>query len=174
METTYAYFSGTITLCLPFTGSHSMGIRNRLTRLMRSAYPTVNLRVIYRLTNRIGAAFSPKDRVPTSLRSQIVYRFTCRSCAASYVGRTVRHFCVRIREHSGLTLRRGRPSKKEPTNSAVWQHSKTTGHPLDSEQFSVMDSAISTYDLAIKEALHIYYSKPVLNVQSEFDSLVLF
>ena len=36
--------------------------------------------------------FSPKDFIPKSLKSRVVYQFTCASCGARYIGETNRHF----------------------------------------------------------------------------------
>ena len=38
--------------------------------------------------------FSPNDCVRNSLKSSVVYQFTCASCGARYIGETNRHFNV--------------------------------------------------------------------------------
>ena len=43
--------------------------------------------------------FSPKDFVPDSLKSRVVYQFTCASCGVRYIGETNRHFNTRVNEH---------------------------------------------------------------------------
>ena len=43
--------------------------------------------------------FSPKDFVPDSLKSHVVYQFSCASCEARYIGETNRHFNTRVNEH---------------------------------------------------------------------------
>ena len=43
--------------------------------------------------------FSPKDFVPDSLKSRVVYQFTCASCGARNIGKTNRHFNTRVNEH---------------------------------------------------------------------------
>ena len=40
-----------------------------------------------------------KDAVPRSLRSCVVYKFTCAGCNSVYVGETCRHISTRVREH---------------------------------------------------------------------------
>ena len=66
-----------IFLVLPFTGNHSLQIRQQLNKLISSAYPQINLRIIFRPACRITNFFRFKDRVPLSLRSHVVYKFTC-------------------------------------------------------------------------------------------------
>ena len=85
--------------CLPFTGSHSLQIRTQINRLCNAAYPHLNIQFIFRSSKRISS-FSPfKDKVPTFLRSGVVYLFKCRCCSASYVGQTMRHLYTRVSEH---------------------------------------------------------------------------
>ena len=43
--------------------------------------------------------FSPKDSVPDSLKSRVVYKFICAGRGARYIGETNRHFNTRINEH---------------------------------------------------------------------------
>jgi len=43
--------------------------------------------------------FSPKDLIPESLKSHVVYQFTCASCEAPYLGEINRHFHTRVKEH---------------------------------------------------------------------------
>ena len=43
--------------------------------------------------------FSPKDVVPDSLKSRVVYQFTCASCGVRYIGETNRHFNTRVNGH---------------------------------------------------------------------------
>ena len=40
--------------------------------------------------------FSPKDFIPDSLKSLVVYQFTCASCGVRYIGETNRHFNTRM------------------------------------------------------------------------------
>ena len=43
--------------------------------------------------------FSLKDFVLDSLKSRVVYQFTCASCGARYIGEPKRHFKTRVNEH---------------------------------------------------------------------------
>ena len=43
--------------------------------------------------------FSPKEFVPDSVKSHVVYQFTCASCGVRYIGETNRHFNTRANEH---------------------------------------------------------------------------
>ena len=56
----------------------------------------LNLKIIF-APFKLSTMFSPKDFVPDSLKSHVVYQFTCASCGARYIGETNRHF--NTREH---------------------------------------------------------------------------
>jgi hypothetical protein len=47
---------------------------------------------------------------------------------------------------------------------SVFEHTKT-GHEIDFENVKVIDSANTSYKLALKESMHITLNKPTLNVQ---------
>ena len=43
--------------------------------------------------------FSPKDFAPDSVKSRVVYQFTCASCGARYIGETNKDFNACVNEH---------------------------------------------------------------------------
>ena len=71
------------------------------------------------LSTKLSTMFSPKDFVPDSLKSHVVYQFTCASCGALCIGETNRHFNTRVNEH----LFRD----KNPTSSNISALQKTAG-----------------------------------------------
>ena len=68
--------------CLPFTGPHSLQIRNQITRLCNVAYLHLNIRFVFRSSTRIFSFFPFKDKVSKLMRSGVVYLFKCRCCSA--------------------------------------------------------------------------------------------
>ena len=111
--------------------------------------------------------FSPKDFVPDSLKSRVVYQSTCASSGVRYIGETNRHFNTRVNEH----LFRDK-------NSHIFKPhlraSKGRRDKCDISCFKILDHA-STYSqlLKIKESFHIEELKPELNKQVEHVSLSL-
>ena len=89
--------------------------------------------------------FSPKDFVPDSLKSRVVYQFTCASCGARYIGETNRHFNTRVNEH----LFRDR-------NSYIFKHLSASKGCKDKCDFLVLrlsiDHASINSQLKIKES----------------------
>ena len=69
------------------------------------------------------------------------------------MGRPCRSLRERVKEHS-----------KEGTNSAIYQHCITKGHPLPKvDQFKVIDQEKSQITREAKEAVHIRKADPELN-----------
>ena len=47
----------------------------------------------------LGVSFFLIQRLPTALRSFIVYKFTCAGCQSCYIRETRRHLATWIKEH---------------------------------------------------------------------------
>lgn len=162
-----------VSLVLPFTGKHALQVRTKVLQLFRKHYPQLSLKVIFRPSFRISNFFAFKDKIPTRLRSLVVYKYTCASCNASYIGRTTRHLHQRVCEHQGISSRTG-IHLNVPPFSAIREHSMSTLHPLDPLQFKVISSARFPHDLNIHEALLIQRDKPSLNLHGPSSELTLF
>ncbi|CAH3121911.1 unnamed protein product, partial [Pocillopora meandrina] len=101
---------------------------------------------------KIGNPFGVKDPVPDGLRSRVVYKFLCAGCNACYVGETCRHFSTRVREH--LVIDRA---------SYIFNHLKDSPHCrvlCSADDFHVLDHAFTSFQLKIKEAIHIQREQP--------------
>ena len=66
-------------------------VKTRLIKNMNKHTKFCKLRVILQTCNRFQR-FCFKDFVPETLLSSLIYKFSCRSCTASYIGKTYRHF----------------------------------------------------------------------------------
>ena len=89
----------------------------------------------------------PKDQVDPSIKKDIVYQWSCTNlgCKSSYIGETSRSLCEHVKEHS-----------HEGSNSSIYQHCYTKGHPLPNvDQFKVIDQEKSQIAHEAKEAIHI-------------------
>ena len=83
--------------------------------------------------------------------------FSCAGCNASYIGETTRHICARVREHL-----------LSDKSSHVYRHLQSSRACHDSctaECFTILDSAVSKFQIKIKEAMHIKWENPTLNQQ---------
>ena len=80
-------------------------------------------------------------------------------CRLGYVGETSRHFSTRVREH--LATDRA---------SHVYKHlqqSESCRNLCSANCFSIIDYATTSFQLKIKESLHIHWDKPTLNQQAD-------
>ena len=110
----------------------------------------------------------PKDKVDPSLKKDIVCQWSCTkpNCKSSYIRENSRSLCEWVKEHS-----------KEGSNSAIYQHCSTKGHPPPNvDQFKVIDQEKSQIAC---EAKHIQKLDPELNrnvakmvIPYVFDSLL--
>ena len=75
-------------IILPYLGNMSQIVKTKLTETMSKHMKFCKLRVIYQTNNRLKNYFPFKDFVPKTLRSSLIYKFSCGSCRASYIGKT--------------------------------------------------------------------------------------
>ena len=115
---------------------------------------------------KVGDVFSLKSRIPSYLKSCVVYYFLCTGCSASYVGETARYLDTRIHEHFN----------KATSPSNIFRHlrnNQTCKRACTESCFKVIDSARSEYTLKVKEAMHIKWLNPTLNKQKKHITLTI-
>ena len=111
--------------------------------------------------------------MPLNVRSLVVYQYTRRSCNATYIGKTKRHFLQRVCEHRGISSRTRR-IVAVPPHSSIRDHCLQTGHPILPDDFKIIKNASDPYELGILEGLLIQKLKPELNTQGTGAELQLF
>lgn len=149
---------------LPFLGAPSEFEYRSLFKALSNYYPHINFRPILKSFTTIGSLFPFKDRVPSTLRSCAIYKFTCSGCHATYVGSTRRRTCERICEHRGVSNRTGKPLTS-PSFSHIFNHSIDANHPISPDDFKIL-SYFSPNSLITAESITILQLKPSLNHQS--------
>ena len=145
---------------LPYIGHYS-GVTQKRIRYCNN----LDIKLILSSFN-IGSLLSAKDPLPGNLRSSVVYKFSCAGCNACYVGETTRHFSTRVREH--LATDRA---------SNVYKHlqqSESCRNLCSANWRSIIDHATTSFQLKIKESLHIHWEKPTLNQQVKHVNLKLY
>ena len=124
-------------------------LKSRLTRLSKRF--NLSTRIVskpFKLSNY----FSLKCRLSDPLRSCVVYKYSCSVDPKqfSYIGKTKRHLLTRIREHGSLH-----------SNSAIFQHRISCNCSFGPENFKILRSCSSDYDLSVCEALYITKENPI-------------
>ena len=142
---------------LPYLGEVSPKTNRALMHLIkRCCSETIDARFVFD-TFKIGKYFSAKDPIPRSLRSHVVYHFSCAGCNTCYIGKTARHYLTRADEHLRTDL-----------TSAIYKHLDNNPHckrKCNTDCFSILDNAQTSFSLGVKEALYVAEKKPALNIQ---------
>ena len=113
-------------ITLPYLGKMSQVVKTRLTKSMNKHMKFCKLRV---RNNRLRNYFRFKDSIHQTLRANLIYKFSCRSCTSSYIGKTYRHFKVRVSEHHRVSPRTGKPVKGT-LSASVWDHMLVCDHKV--------------------------------------------
>ena len=84
---------------LPFVGPFSSIAQRRIRSLTQRFCKNLDIKWCLLPSYKIKNSFSVKDAIPKTVRSRVVYKFSCAGCNACYVGETNRHLATRGREH---------------------------------------------------------------------------
>ena len=104
-------------IAVPYLGSLSLSIRTRLQNSINKNLPFSQNKVIFRSTTLVFFHF--KDKVPFNLCCNVVYKFLCGRCNATYMAKTYQHLNIRVGEHSGVLPLTGKKSKAKTTTAII-------------------------------------------------------
>ena len=149
-------------LKLPFLGPKSTDLTKLLKEILTPLFPHVDFKYILSNSFNLGSFFRVKERIPKLLRSSVVYKYTCASCNACYIGETSLQLTVRISKHKGLSFRTGLPLTN-PENSAIRDHAFQQDHPILNDNFAIIKPFNSVTDGRILESIYIKSQNPSLN-----------
>ena len=138
----------------PYLGKLSLSARSTLEKTIRDILPCVNLKVVFRIKNRLSSKFTFKDKISKEMRSLLCYKFQCSSCNATYYGKTKRHFKVRVSEHMGVSARTGKNIKCTKI-SAVLNHMLVCNNIVSFENFSVLANGTNDFRIKLRESLRV-------------------
>ena len=122
--------------CIPFLGHLSFKIRNNINKLIKPHYPDTKLQFVYKAPKRLSSLFKCKDSFPPLNCSNVIYRYSCSGCTATYNGRTPRNLKIRCYEH--LEINKSERNYPSPSSSSIWDHIKQSGHDCTLEDFSII------------------------------------
>ena len=129
-------------------------------------YPQIKLRMIYKSLDTIGSRFPLKDRMPEECSSCIIYKYTCDSCNAIYIGKTEQNFKCRISQHQGISPRTGKKLLC-PVESDIRERCLKHRKHVNVSNFSVLDRICQKSDLLTLESLHQKTKKPTIGVMTQ-------
>ena len=149
---------------LPYIGDFSDKTSAKIKSLCKLFCKDLNIKLSFD-TCKVASYFSTKSKSPSNLQSRVVYYFECNFCKSNYVGMTTRHCAVRIDEHLG-----------KDKASHIYKHLNSNNECMQSNNnssFKIIDKANNKYTLSLKEALHIKWRKPTINLQKHQINLTL-
>ena len=156
-----------------FLGSHSEALRNDLKNLMKEYLPSVKLQVIFKAGCVIGDLFGFKDKLPEPCMANFIYKYTCGSCNAFYIGKSYRQFKARVFEHLGKSYYTGDTLGK-PKASDVRDHCRNKDHAMVPGNFIMIDKWRYKHDLLLLESLHQKTKKPTIGTHQQSTPLLCF
>ena len=149
--------------CIPYIGIYSK-ITQRKLKMLSLKYCKSNIMQLVFRSCKIGSLLNVKDTIPSALKSGVVYEFKCR-CNLTYIGKTTRHLCTRIKEHL-----------QSSKNSNINRHLELNDDcraACGEHSFTIIDNDNNSYHLKLREAIQIQQRGPQLNGQLVHESLTL-
>ena len=151
-------------LKIPYFGKPSIEFKNKMKDLI-SKHFDVNIVCVYS-SFKVSSYFSLKCRGPRYLTSNIVYKYTClRDSEVFYLGKTKRHFGIRVGEHLNLKCRKGQTEVSQHINTCNECLTAVNEGKVDIDHFEIVQKARSDYEVQIREAFLIRKLKPEINKQ---------
>ena len=117
--------------------------------------------------------FQFKDKMPYCLRSNVVYKFSCGRCYATYCGETCRHLRVRVGKQSVVSPLTG-TNLKSKKSTAVKDYMLFCDHIVSIDDFKILATSDSDFHVKVKESLLISRDEPILNKNETSLPLYLF
>ena len=156
-----------------FLGNASKRLSTEMTTLMERYYPQIRLRIIYKSLDRIGNRFKIKDSTPKDCMSCLVYKYTCESCNAFYIGKTEQHLRSRISQHMGVSDRTG-SSMSTPVHSDIRDHCLKHGQEINYDNFTIIDRTFLKSELCTLESLYQKSLKPNIGTHTQSTQLLMY
>ena len=156
-----------------FLGSASERLSTGITTLVSRYFPQVRLRIVYKSLDRIGNRFRIKDSTPKDCMSCLVYKYTCESCNAFYIGKTEQHLKSRISQHQGISDRTG-SSLSSPVNSDIRDHCLKHKREVNYDNFTVIDRTFLKSELCTLESLYQKALKPTIGTHTQSTPLLMY
>ena len=124
---------------LPYNKCGEPQLRNSIKRINANLNDGFKLLACFK-TTKTSSFFKNKDRIPSSLASNVVYEFSCDRCNNRYIGETTRHLVTRAKEHLS-----GKPTPTEismhchPGSLSLFKVVLRTKHTRLAESITLQD-----------------------------------
>ena len=156
-----------------YLGKISKTLSTDIRNLLGECYPQIHLRILFKSHNTIGSSFSFKDKIPEECLSNLVYKYTCESCKAFYIGKTDVQFRCRICQHLGISPRTGNELSSK-VHSEIRDHSLKCKTHVSADNFVILDRLQSNKGILMLESLHQKIKKPTIGTHQQSTPLLCF
>ncbi|XP_043479904.1 uncharacterized protein LOC122509736 [Leptopilina heterotoma] len=146
-------YSQTPKVCLPFNEKCFFKLSNIFKEFHCTSIPLIN-------KNSNSIVRLGKDSTKKWDRTNVVYKFNCKNCPATYIGETKRSLFTRINEH-----------KKVNDNSVVYRHRTNFNHDFDWENTKILDNEKNFTKRRISEMIHIKTNRSTINRKEDIFTL---
>ena len=141
---------------LPYIGTFSNATQNKLRRILKRYCKNLDIKLLVFSTFKLRDMFSVQDTVLPGLRSQVVYKFAC----ASYIGETTMYSLPHFH------VRPWAPGFGQKfTRLQTFTDFRSLPCCMLCRVFYFIDSTTTSFQIKLKEAMHIKWEKPTLNLQ---------
>ncbi|XP_043478403.1 uncharacterized protein LOC122508871 [Leptopilina heterotoma] len=140
-------------VALPFNEKYFFKLSNVLREFNCTSIPIVN-------KNSNSIIKLGKDTTKKWDKTNVVYKFDCKDCPATYIGETKRSLQTRINEH-----------KKVNDNSVVYRHRLNFNHDFDWENTKILDNEPNFKKRRISEMIHIKTNHSTINRKEDIFTL---
>ena len=105
-------------------------VKTMLTKAMNKHMKFCKFRVIFHANSRLKNYFCLKYFVSETLRSSLIYKFSCGSCTTSCIGTINRNIKVRVSKHQGVVSQRASKPVKGNLSTSVKNHKLVCDHKV--------------------------------------------
>ncbi|KYN10230.1 hypothetical protein ALC57_17645, partial [Trachymyrmex cornetzi] len=110
---------------------------------------TFNTKLAFTSLNKLNSLIKGhKNVLPREKRKNVVYKISCKSCDASYVGQTKRKLKTRLAEH------RNHMNRNSNNQSVITEHRIEFDHDFDWENVAILDEERSLNKRLISEYIN--------------------
>ena len=102
-----------------------------------------------------------------------MYKYTCESCRAFYIGKTESQYRCRICQHLGTSPRTVEEIRVK-VKSDIREHCLKCKNHVNPENFEIIDKLHSNKDILILESLHQKTKKPSIDIHTQSTPLLWF
>ena len=136
-----------------------------MKQIFSKYFPELKISICFTNNFKIQTLFQYKDTLPPSLRSSVIYKFSCDTCCHQYIGSTIRNLYIRSCEHAGRSFRTDQ-QLLSPVHSSIRDHKFKCDTQINLQKFKIINSTKFVSDLKILESMYIKREKPLLNDQN--------